>query len=225
MYGWRGKIGLIVPSNNTLIEPELYPRLPKGVSLHAAKILTEGSDADSIIEMVKKAERAGLELSAGNVDLIAYCCLSTSLIKGMKWNKEFTVRLAELTGCPVITAFDATVEGLKELNISKISLVSPYPKKVHELLVNCFADEGIQILSEVNTPIEDINEVPNVSPYHVYSLVRKAFAEQSEGICIVATDLPTLSIIQVAEKDLGKPVITTNQAILNVALKKMNVKY
>lgn len=57
MYGYRAKIGLVIPSNNTVIEPELWAMHPAGVSVHGNRILTHGSTPEGIIEM-KKARRA-----------------------------------------------------------------------------------------------------------------------------------------------------------------------
>lgn len=225
MFRRRGKIGLIVPSNNTLIEAEINPILPEGVILQATRILTYGSDTESIIKMVKNVDRAVQELSADNVDVIIYCCLSTSLIMGKDWNKELTDRTSELRRCPVITAFDATVTGLKELKLSKIGLVSPYSRDVHKLLSKAFTNVGIQVVAEVNNPIEDMDEVPKVNPSRVYDMARKVFSKAAEGICIVATDLPTFPVIQVLEADLGIPVVTTNQAIIYVALKQIGVSF
>jgi maleate isomerase len=42
--------------------------------------------------------------------------------------------------------------------------------------------------------------------------------QQAEAVCIVATDLPTIAEIAPLERELGKPVVTTNQAILWKAL-------
>ena len=42
MYGWRAQIGFIVPSNNTVIEPELYNAVPEGVSYHFTKVTFSG---------------------------------------------------------------------------------------------------------------------------------------------------------------------------------------
>ena len=211
MFGWRAKIGLIVPSNNTVIEPELYPILPDGVSLHAARILTHGSDADSIIEMVGNAERAARELAAGEMDVIVYCCLSTTLVKGLDWNKEFTSRIGALARCPVVTAFDATLAGLRHLGLSQIGLVSPYPKAIHSLLPQALKAWGVEAVTEVNTPIEDVHEVPTVNERQVYTMARKAGCGAVEGVCVVATDLPTLTVIQALEDDVKKPVVTTNR--------------
>jgi maleate cis-trans isomerase len=38
MYGWRGRIGLLVPSINTTMETEFWRIAPEGVSVHTARI-------------------------------------------------------------------------------------------------------------------------------------------------------------------------------------------
>ena len=38
MFGWRGRIGLILPSNNTVMEQEFSMMLPEGVSVHTARL-------------------------------------------------------------------------------------------------------------------------------------------------------------------------------------------
>ena len=38
MYGWRGRIGLLVPSINTTMETEFWRIAPPGVSVHVARI-------------------------------------------------------------------------------------------------------------------------------------------------------------------------------------------
>jgi hypothetical protein len=38
MYGWRGRIGLLVPSINTTMETEFWRIAPEGVSVHSARI-------------------------------------------------------------------------------------------------------------------------------------------------------------------------------------------
>jgi maleate isomerase len=38
MYGWRARIGLIVPSSNTVCEMEFQQMAPAGVSVHTARV-------------------------------------------------------------------------------------------------------------------------------------------------------------------------------------------
>ena len=37
------RVGLIVPSTNTVMEPDLYRHLPEGVTVHTSRMLLEGS--------------------------------------------------------------------------------------------------------------------------------------------------------------------------------------
>ena len=54
MYGWRAKIGLLVPDTNTTIEPELNRLAPKGVSIFASRLPTLGVEGlESLVEMQK----------------------------------------------------------------------------------------------------------------------------------------------------------------------------
>ena len=47
MYGWRGRIGLLVPSTNFAVEPEFNRAVPEGVSIHAARcVLNENVETD-----------------------------------------------------------------------------------------------------------------------------------------------------------------------------------
>lgn len=226
MSEFRSKVGLIVPSNNTLIEKEIRSiLLSEGIILHVIKIPSLGYGSESVVKKIKNAESAVHTLISNNIDLIFYCCLSSTLMKYKHW-RNFFERSSELAKCPIITAFDATVIGLKKLNLSNILLVSPYPKDVHEILLKTFASVGIKVAMDINNPIENIEKISKVNPSSVYkSIVKSLISKAIEGICIVSTDLPTLSIIHALETDLGKPVVTTNQAILYIALKKIVTRF
>ena len=44
MFGWRGRIGVLVPPGNPTVEPELYRMVPDGVTLHFARMHAPPSD-------------------------------------------------------------------------------------------------------------------------------------------------------------------------------------
>jgi Maleate cis-trans isomerase len=43
MFGWRARIGVLLPPGNPTVEPELWGMAPAGVSLHFARIETPPS--------------------------------------------------------------------------------------------------------------------------------------------------------------------------------------
>lgn len=214
MYGWRARIGLVVPTNNTVIEPEFYKIAPPGISIHTTRIMTGSAfDAAGLIEMETNATRGVQELAAAGVDVIAYACLSTSLAKGLGWSEALIADIEKRTGLGATTAATATLEALKWMGIKKVALGTPYPNHIHQLVQPFLESHGFSIVSSRNLNIEGFLQVCQEAPEAAYRLGRAVDVPEAEGICILATDFRTMEIIDTLERDLGKPVVTTNQAL------------
>lgn len=218
MYGWRARIGLVVPSNNTVVEPEFARMAPDGVSAHAARIRSHGLAPDAILDMVKNSMRAIEELHAGEMSVIAYACLATTLVKGVQWNAKFTREVEEVTAKPAITAAAATTDALRASGAHRVAVATPYPERINRLLSDFFESSGLEIVSLRSVAVADSLEVCRLSPSVAYRIARQADTEEAEAVCIVATDFPTIDVLDSLERDLGKPVVSTNQALMWRAL-------
>ena len=82
------RLGLIVPSPNIVIEPEYYLLNLKGISFHTSRVLGSSTTPQDLEAMSGYVERAALELSSANVDIILYACTAASMLKGINWEKE-----------------------------------------------------------------------------------------------------------------------------------------
>jgi maleate isomerase len=218
LYGQRAKIGLVIPSNNTVVEPELWAMRPNGVTVHGNRILTRGNTPEGIYEMEKSAARAVDELRAGQMNVIVYACLATSLVKGLAWTREVATKITADTGAQASTAATATFEALQELGVRKVAVASPYPDRIQALLPPYIAEFGLEVVSTRNLGIQNSLELWKIPGAEVRAFARSVDVPQAEALCIVATDLPTIGEIAALEEELGKPVVTTNQAILWKAL-------
>ena len=74
MYGYRGKIGILVPSINTTMEMDFHKMAPEGISVHTARISWDApeSSVESLREMTDKAVKAAKDVAAAHVDVIVY---------------------------------------------------------------------------------------------------------------------------------------------------------
>lgn len=214
MYGWRARLGVVIPSNNTVLEPEFARMVPDGVSVHAARILTAGTTPEAIVEMERNAARAVRELQAGALDVIAYACLATGLVKGQGWAEAFIAEMRRQTGLPITTAVTATIEGLQAVGAERVGLATPYPASIHCLLPPFLKQYGLRVVRDRNLDVKDAIEVCRVPSGVAYRLARDVDGPEVQAVCIVATDFQTVDIIEALEWDLGKPVVTTNQALL-----------
>src|SRR3970040_2343451 len=123
MYGWRGRIGLLVPANNSVIEPEIGRALPEGVCLYATRMLARGDRPEAAIHaMEPQADRGVDELMATGVDLFAFADMVTTFVMPREWSERRTRAIAERTGRHCITAASALWSALGILGPRALSI-------------------------------------------------------------------------------------------------------
>jgi maleate cis-trans isomerase len=205
MYGWRARFGLVIPANNTVIEPEFSRMVPKGVASFATKILSHGLSAEGIDRMVENSHRAIDELAVGDMSAFAYACLATSL---------FQADVESKTGKPATTAATATIEALQSVGASRVALATPYPDTINDLLPGLFSAADIEVVSLESVAVKDSLEVCRLDPSVAYGLAKQADTDKADAVCILATDIRSVDVLNALETDIGKPAISTNQALL-----------
>ena len=108
MRGIHHRLGGVLPANNSVLEPELWPRLPANAALHTARILVRGDLTPQMIEaMEAQVDRAVDELMATGVDLIVYADMVTTFIMPDGWNRQRSGAIERSTGLPCISAWTA----------------------------------------------------------------------------------------------------------------------
>jgi maleate isomerase len=219
MYGWRKRVGLIVPSSNTTMECELWSALPEGISLHTTRMPLTDVNVESL-EIMEASPNVKLLMDA-EVDCILFGCTSGSLIKGREYNRKKSADIERELGIPFITTSTAVIEALKAVDAKMVSVVTPYIDEVNEKEKKFLEENGFSILSIKGMGIERNVEIGKVTPQAVYN-----FAANSKGDClfISCTNLRTFEIIETLEKDIGIPVVTSNQASLWFSLNRMGIK-
>jgi len=147
MYGWRLRIGLIVLSSNTTMEPEFYRVYPEGVSIRTARVPLEEVTPDALVKMADYVLDAAKMLKTADVNVIVYGCTSGTLIGGVEWERELTSKIERETGVETITTASAVVQALKALDIKRVVVATPYIDKINELEKKFLEEHGIKVLS------------------------------------------------------------------------------
>ncbi len=225
MFGWRARLGLIMPSNNTVMEPELLLAVPEGITLHGHRVGIRPEDRKGDFMEALRIDACNNGYKIGPVDCVAYCCLTTSFYKGLGYDQELIREMESNLGMPVTTAATSMVRALKASNIKKIAIASPFRPDVNSKLEeflegNGFEIAGLKALDPAPTPKEVVLFPTTVA----YRLAKSAIEPESDAVFLCATDFPSLAVIDALENDLKKPVISTNQAILWDMLRILDMK-
>ena len=221
MYGARCRVGLIVPANNSVIEPELWSRAPPGVAFYATRLLAQGDlTEDAVRDMERSADRAVRELAATGVDIIVYADMITTFVMPPGWNEARTGSVTETTGITCVSAWTALRDALSSLGVSRLALGTPYPIPLHALARPFFEQWDFDVADDATLDLLAMQDVPRVTDKELTGFVEALNLVEAEALVLLATDLPTLQVIETLERDLGLPVLTSNQTILWSALRR-----
>jgi arylmalonate decarboxylase len=224
-YGWLAKVGLIVPSTNTVNEVEWYRMAPRGISIHTARALLLGRASQNSYDLMAEATRkAAEELATAECDIVAYGCTSGSF---MCARDEIVANLERLAGCRATTTSDSVLAALRALGVKRIAMGTPYVDFVNQGELRFLADEGFDVvawhgmgLGETQAERRGINRIP---PQSIFRLARLVDRPEADAIFLSCTALPTIELIAELEAQLGKPVVTSNQATFWNVLRMLKV--
>lgn len=225
VYGRRGRIGLLVPANNSVIEPEFWSVMPPDLALFATRLLVKGDLTPALVHnMEAQVGRAVETIAATGVNVIAYCDMVTTFIMEQGWNEAATAKIGNDTGIAAISAWTSLRDAMSALGVRRFALGTPYPAAIHAVARPFFEQRNYTVVDDATLDILATAEVPTVDRARLMPFVGKLEISNSEAIVLLATDLPTFGVIAEIERATGIPVITSNQALLWSAMRTLGLK-
>ena len=223
VYGAKGRIGLIVPANNSVIEPEFWSVLPKGMAVHATRLLAKGDLTPEAIHRMERDTGAAMEaIAATGVDVIAYCDMVTTFVMQAGWNESTMQRFSRSTGVPCLSAWTALRDALAKVGAKRLAIGTPYPAKIHAMVAPFFEGRGFEVRSHGTLDILSMREVPTVDRARLKAFVKTLDLGGSDALVLLATDLPTFAVIDEIERESAVAVLTSNQTLLWRALSELD---
>ena len=216
----RARFGILVPFTNTNLEPDMTLMRPAGVSMHFTRLggydAEEVPDEDQMSAMGMSDIDTPLSLLHGaRPDVILYGCTSATLSIGPDFDRDLAARITAQSGARTVTAAGALVHALKSLNVTKIGFASPYVRTINDRAVAFLASEGIETVSRADVTETLDNEGQGaMPPTAVADLARRADSPQAQAIVLSCTDMRSVEAIADIEAELGKPVVSSNQAMM-----------
>jgi maleate cis-trans isomerase len=227
--GTRARIGLILPSVNTVAEPEMNRMRPDGVTVHAARMFVPSdiSTLEAFIRMCetgcRNAEGAARELATAKVDVYAFAFTAGSFYRGAGWDEEIAKRIEHVGGAPCVVTSTAAIEGLRAFGVGRISITSPYAVG-NELLKKYVNEKGIEVVKMEGLKLASVQEEGRQGIGTFRKLVEGVDTTSAEAIFVSCTNFSSLAALDDVERTLGKLVITANQATFWWALRRVGIE-
>jgi maleate cis-trans isomerase len=201
------RIGLLLPSSSSVQERDFCRVLPEDITLHVARMRLSNVEAESTLRIVQEIEIESQKLADVDVDVIVFPATAPSSRNGIGYDQELIKRISAASGKPATTASTALLEALRVLSAKRIVLGGPWSAPINQTVAAFIEANGVKVLAQETLGFIRNLEIGLLDPQTALDVGR---------------NWSTFSIIDQLERDLGKPVLTTNQVSLWHALKMMD---
>lgn len=225
----RARIGVVVPVSNTNLEPDLVMLAPAGVSLHFAR--AGGYDIDRIPDENQMRQYSDTpadgvldSLRLCRSDFVIYGCTSATLAQGPAYDASFRRHIEQVCGVDAVTAASALVEVLRDLEVKRFAFTSPYVRTLNDLAIDFLEAFDMRCVARVDAAEPMSNEaVAAATPEAIVATVAGLDCDRADALVISCTDYRATEAIPRLEERIGIPVITSNQASMLVALRRLGI--
>ena len=151
---------------------------------------------------------------------MVYACTSGTITAGFK-SIVSKIKLAKPTA-KVVTPSSATINALNKMKIKKISIFTPYSKKLNDEVVDFFKKNNFKVLSNYYLDIKSDKKIGQIDKKNLLKILSNLEYKHVDAVFLSCTALPVLTIIEKLEKKINKIVITSNQALIWDTFRSIN---
>jgi maleate isomerase len=217
------RIGMIVPSSNTCLEPLTY-RMLEGrtdVTIHftripVTRIAMDGSSDRQFDAAVMR--EAGRLLATADVDVIAWNGTSGSWL-GAAHDRELVHEITDATGIPATTSTLAYLEAFKSFGTERIALFTPYTEDVNLQVIAAYEREGIKTVDHRALGLSDNESFARVTVDEMRPGSRELAAAAPDALVYLCTNLYGANITAEIEDGTAVPVLDSVAVTLWHALR------
>ena len=222
-YG-TSRLGVLVPSGNSVAETELRAMLPSEVTMLTTRLALRGSSEPELLAMLTDLDRAATLVGHAEPDVIAFHCTAVSTF-APHLAGEIRGRITAATGRPAIATADAILAAFKALESRRVLLVTPYIEPVHQREIDYLTANGLTVVGGSCLGVDMNTEMARLAPSVIAGQAQDAAAGASADACFIScTAIRSAGLIADLEAELGMPVITSNQVLAWYALRTLGVK-
>jgi maleate isomerase len=212
--GDRLKLGVVVPSSNTTVEPEFAHWTPSDVSVHAARMPLVDVTVEGLDAMAADAVAAAERLADAEVDAVAYACTTGSLVHGHGFDAELEERLSEAAGVPAVATALSVRRLLDAFDATRVAVATPYIEELNGRERSYLDEAGFEVVTLDGRGIERNTDIGRLTPADAREQARAVLNETSDvdALFVSCTNYPTLAVVDELAAECS--VVTSNLATL-----------
>ena len=227
--GWDAdtRIGLLTPAGDVGPEAEFMAMSPPSLTVHASRVpfaamrQRGAMDATIALEAVRgMAQPPGVDaavelLALAPLQVIGFGFTSSAYVIGRDGELDMCARLSVIAGgLPIVASGAAMGDAARSLRAQRVFLVSPpwFDARLTELGSRYFASAGLDVVAAASADLPSDQSAIAPAPLHAWVMANTP--DEADVVIIGGNGFRAIGVIEALERDLGRPVVTANQALL-----------
>jgi len=212
------RIGLIVPSSNTVMEPDFHRNLGQAAMVSTTRIFLESVTREAETRMLEDDLPKAAELIRTTApDVVVFGCTSAGALGTLAHDRAIGETIAKITAARAITVLQAVLSQLRVIGPRKLAVFTPYLPDLTHGVASSLAEAGFPPLKATGMGIQANLEIGRVTPAEIVDFVESQI-EGSAPDCIFlsCTNWRAIEAIEPLHRKLGIPVVSSNQSAIDV---------
>jgi maleate cis-trans isomerase len=205
---------IVLPENNTTIEPEISALCPALAPLAVARV--RRPPRTLLLEDLPAYAEATLgaiaPFTGERWDLVIYGCTAAGFLGGPDSNARMVESLHKRTCAVVVSTAGAMIDVLREDHVTETAVVTPYLAPVNDGLRHYLEASGIKVETLNSFLCKTTAELGAITEDQVLELSRQTVTPSSKSLFVACSQLPTLRAIPQLRRDFRIPVWSSIQA-------------
>jgi maleate isomerase len=210
----RRRVGLLVPSSNTVMEPDIGGGLPPDATLHTARMYLEDTTPKGESRMLDEhALPAAKDLATARPDVVVFGCTSAGALRGNDYDAELCRRISGLTGVATISVIASVRQAITASGARRVGVLTPYVDELNQRIRESLEADGVAVERIAGLGISDNFTIAEVPADQIVAFAERQLAGLDVDLVFVScTNFPAMAAIPELRRRLGLPVVTSNQA-------------
>lgn len=209
-------VGLLIPSSDTVMEPDLWRSIPEFIHLHVARMYMASTTIAGEEKMLNdELEPAAQRISSVEPELVIFGCTSAAAIRGLEGDADIAALVERIAGCRCITVVQAVLAELNKIKPERLLLITPYLGDVTDRLRRTLMEAGQPVIGAECLGLDSDLEIAGVSPEEIKQFISKAVKTSKptpDCVFVSCTTFRSFEIAQELENEIGLPVVTSNKS-------------
>jgi maleate isomerase len=214
------RVGLIVPSSNTVMEVDLYRRLPARFQVHTARMFLEETTPESEAVMLDgHVMPAVRDLATARPHVVVFGCTSGGALRGAAYDEQLCREISAVTGVETMSTIASVRQAIARRRGRRIGVITPYVDALNEKIRASIEADGVEVAGIHGLGIDQNFDIAEVPTDRIVRFAADSFLGDGVDVVFVScTNFHAVDASGAIEAALGVPVVTSNHAVLEALM-------